>query len=107
MLGQHVAGLKIGHEQNVGVARDWRDDALLTGGIRVDRIVKSKRPVDLGAGDLDSAGWRLDRRPYLFETSVPGVFAVGDIRAGSVKRVASAVGEGSVVVQLVHRVLAG
>ena len=52
LLGQHVAGLKIGHEQNVGVARDWRDDALLTGGIRVDRIVKSKRPVDLGAGDL-------------------------------------------------------
>jgi thioredoxin reductase (NADPH) len=45
--------------------------------------------------------------PYLFETSVPGVFAVGDIRSGSVKRVASAVGEGSVVVQLVHRVLAG
>jgi hypothetical protein len=36
LLGQHVAGLKIGHEQNVGVARDWRDDALLTGGIRVE-----------------------------------------------------------------------
>jgi thioredoxin reductase len=44
--------------------------------------------------------------PYLFETSVPRIFAVGDVRASSVKRVASAVGEGSVAVQLVHRVLA-
>ena len=50
--------------------------------------------------------WSLRRPPYLLETSVPGVFAVGDIRAGSVKRVASAVGEGSMAVQFVHRVLA-
>jgi len=49
--------------------------------------------------------WALRRPPYLLETSVPGVFAVGDIRAGSVKRVASAVGEGSMAVQMVHRVL--
>jgi thioredoxin reductase (NADPH) len=47
----------------------------------------------------------LPRAPYLLETSLPGVFAVGDVRCGSVKRVASAVGEGSVCVQLVHRVL--
>lgn len=66
-----------------------------------------KTGTDLAADDLDSAGWPAGRRPYLFETSVPRVFAVGDIRAGSVKRVASAVGEGSVVVQLVHRVLRG
>lgn len=66
-----------------------------------------KTGADLAADDLGSAGWRLGRSPYLFETSVPGVFAVGDIRSGSVKRVASAVGEGLVVVQLVHRVLAG
>jgi thioredoxin reductase (NADPH) len=51
-------------------------------------------------------GWPLRRTPYLLETSLPGVFAVGDIRAGSVKRVASAVGEGSMAVQFVHRVLA-
>ena len=51
-------------------------------------------------------GWPLGRVPYLLETSLPGVFAVGDIRAGSVKRVASAVGEGSMAVQLVHRALA-
>jgi thioredoxin reductase (NADPH) len=51
-------------------------------------------------------GWPLHRAPYLLETSLPGVFAVGDIRAESVKRVASAVGEGSMVVQFVHKVLA-
>src|SRR6202047_4225136 len=51
-------------------------------------------------------GWRLHRAPYLLETSLAGVFAVGDIRAESVKRVASAVGEGSMVVQFVHKVLA-
>jgi len=50
-------------------------------------------------------GWSLERAPYLLETSLPGVFAVGDIRAESVKRVASAVGEGSMVVQFVHKVL--
>jgi len=49
--------------------------------------------------------WHLHRPPYLLETSVPGVFAVGDIRAGSFKRVAAAVGDGSMAVQFVHRVL--
>jgi thioredoxin reductase (NADPH) len=51
---------------------------------------------------LDSVGWPLERSPFGFETSVPGVFAVGDVRSRSVKRVAAAVGEGSVVVQQVH-----
>ena len=51
-------------------------------------------------------GWPLRRAPYLLESSLPGVFAVGDIRAGSIKRVASAVGEGSMAVQFVHKVLA-
>jgi thioredoxin reductase (NADPH) len=55
---------------------------------------------------LADAGWPLTRQPFLFETSRPRVFAVGDVRANSVKRVASAVGEGSVCVQLVHKVLA-
>jgi thioredoxin reductase (NADPH) len=54
----------------------------------------------------EGTSWPLTRRPYLFETSQPRVFAVGDIRANSVKRVASAVGEGSVCVQLVHKALA-
>src|SRR4029078_13442031 len=52
------------------------------------------------------AAWPLSRPPPLFETSMPGVFAVGDVRSTSVKRVASAVGEGSVCIQLVHKVLA-
>lgn len=60
---------------------------------------------DLGKDALEREGWPKSRAPYLFETSQPRVFAVGDVRAGSVKRVASAVGEGSVCIQLVHRVL--
>jgi thioredoxin reductase (NADPH) len=59
---------------------------------------------DLAKHDL--TGWPLDRPPYLLEASVPGVFAAGDVRHGSVKRVASAVGEGSVAVTFVHRYLA-
>jgi thioredoxin reductase (NADPH) len=47
-------------------------------------------------------GWPLQRPPALLETSVPGIFAAGDVRLGSMKRVASAVGEGSTVVSLVH-----
>lgn len=50
--------------------------------------------------------WGLDRDPFLLETSIPGVFAVGDVRARSVKRIASAVGEGSIAVQMVHAALA-
>jgi thioredoxin reductase (NADPH) len=50
--------------------------------------------------------WPLPRKPEMLETSLPGVFAVGDVRAGNVKRVASAVGEGAISIHLVHRVLA-
>ena len=56
--------------------------------------------------EIEAAQWPLRRRPYQFETSLPRVFAVGDVRSGSMKRVASAVGEGSAVVQIVHKVLA-
>lgn len=64
--------------------------------------------VQVGAeagADASDPGWS-GRRPHVLETSRPGIFAVGDVRAGSVKRVASAVGEGSVVVSSVHQVLA-
>jgi thioredoxin reductase (NADPH) len=61
---------------------------------------------DLLPGELKAASWPRARPPLLFETSLPRVFAVGDVRANSVKRVAAAVGEGSVCVQLVHKVLA-
>ena len=60
-------------------------------------------PERLG-GDVDS--WSLTRPPYALETSVPGVFAVGDVRLDSMKRVASAVGEGAMAVHLLHRYLA-
>ncbi|HEY6187760.1 MAG TPA: FAD-dependent oxidoreductase [Pyrinomonadaceae bacterium] len=50
-------------------------------------------------------GWQLERDPYLLETSVPGIFAVGDVRKGSIKRVASGVGEGSVAISFVHQYL--
>jgi thioredoxin reductase (NADPH) len=63
----------------------------------------AKQFIKTGA-DLDN--WPLERAPHMLETSLPGVFAVGDVRAGSVKRVASAVGEGSMAVQFVHQVLA-
>jgi len=79
---------------------DWlgtlveRDDRgfILTG---PDLIWDGKRP----------KGWTLDRDPFLLETNIPGLFAVGDVRHGSVKRVASGVGEGSVAVQFIHQYL--
>jgi thioredoxin reductase (NADPH) len=61
---------------------------------------------NLTAADLEAKHWPLARSPHLLETNLPGIFAVGDVRAGSVKRVAAAVGEGSTCVQLVHSVLA-
>lgn len=60
---------------------------------------------DLSIEELTAARWPLSRPPHLMETSLPGVFAVGDVRSGSVKRIASGVGEGSICVQFVHRVL--
>jgi thioredoxin reductase (NADPH) len=76
----------------------------LKGAVALDGKGFVKTGTDLDRDDL--ASWPMPRAPYLLETSIPGVFAVGDVRAGSVKRVASAVGEGSSCVQLVHRVLA-
>ena len=55
--------------------------------------------------NLSMASWPLTRQPYLLETSLPGVFAVGDVRGGSIKRVASAVGEGSTAISFVHKAL--
>src|ERR1700688_1240967 len=60
---------------------------------------------DLLAGGQHPKGWTLERDPFLLETNVPGIFAVGDVRHGSVKRVASGVGEGSVAVQFIHQYL--
>src|SRR5438477_1396070 len=79
--------------------------AWLKGCLALDDKNFVKTGTDLVPDDLEKAGWPLTRRPDLLETSRPGIFAVGDVRSGSVKRVASAVGEGSVCVQLIHRAL--
>ena len=75
----------------------------LKGCVALDEKGFVKTGPDLDKADL--AGWPLARPPHLLETSTPALFAVGDVRAGSVKRVASTVGEGSACIQTVHRVL--
>ncbi len=73
-------------------------------------VLRDARGFVLSGLDLRLAGksfqWALERSPYLLETSVPGIFVAGDVRFGSVKRVASAVGQGSIAVQFVHEYLA-
>ena len=72
-----------------------------------ERVQRDERGFVLTGPDLSDEGldWPLERAPFLLEASIPGVFATGDVRHGSVKRVASAVGEGSISVQFVHRYL--
>ncbi len=82
------------------------NSAWLGGCVACDQAGFIKTGVDLTPEDLAKAKWPLSRAPYLLETSLPGVFAVGDIRGGNLKRVASAVGEGSIAVSFVHQVLA-
>jgi thioredoxin reductase (NADPH) len=71
-------------------------------------VLRDERGFVLTGADLAQPvpGWRTDREPYILETSLPGVFAAGDVRHRSVKRIASAVGEGAMAVQLVHQYLA-
>ncbi len=78
----------------------------LAGCLALDDKGFVKTGSDLTDEDRVAAGWTLPRAPFLLETSLPGIFAVGDVRSTSVKRVASAVGEGSICVQLVHKALA-
>jgi thioredoxin reductase (NADPH) len=80
---------------------DWLDGCVVS-----DEAGFIKTGLDLTPEELELAKWPLSRHPYLLETSLPGVFAVGDVRAGNVKRVASAVGEGSIAVSFVHQALA-
>jgi thioredoxin reductase (NADPH) len=77
----------------------------LDGCVQLDANGFVKTGPDLTHEELTSASWPLPRAPYLLETSRPRVFAVGDARGGNVKRVASAVGEGSIAVALVHQAL--
>jgi len=77
----------------------------LDGCVALDEKGFIKTGADLSQDDLTSGRWPLARVPHLLETSLPGVFAVGDARGGNIKRVASAVGEGSIAVSFVHQVL--
>ncbi len=77
----------------------------LAGCVVMDAKGFIKTGADITAEELATAKWPLTRPPFLLETSLPGVFAVGDVRAGNVKRVASAVGEGSIAVSFVHQAL--
>jgi thioredoxin reductase (NADPH) len=79
---------------------DW-----LEGCVALDDKGFVRTGADLHGEDLAAGGWPLARQPYMFETTIPRIFAVGDVRRGSVKRVAAAVGEGSACIQLVHRAL--
>jgi thioredoxin reductase (NADPH) len=97
-LGARALFVFIGAEANTG----W-----LQGAVELDErgFVLTGRELDGSA--LDEDAWQgLSREPFLLETSMPGVFAAGDVRSGSVKRCASAVGEGSMAVMLVHQYLA-
>ena len=80
---------------------DW-----LQGSIALDNKGFILTGRDLDTDPLLQKHWPLERTPQILETSLPGVFAVGDVRSGSVKRVASAVGEGAMAIALVHRALA-
>ena len=74
-----------------------------------EAILRDPKGFVLAGPDLKArtkGAWKLDREPYLLETSVPGIFVAGDVRHGSVKRCASAVGEGSIAIQFVHQYLA-
>jgi thioredoxin reductase (NADPH) len=68
-------------------------------------VARDERGFIVAGPDVRADGWPLKRDPFLLETSVPGVFVAGDVRARSIKRVASAVGEGSMAVSLVHQYL--
>jgi thioredoxin reductase (NADPH) len=82
------------------------NSAWLAGCVALDAKGFIKTGPDLSQDELAAARWPLARAPHLLETSLPGVFAVGDVRGGNIKRVASAVGEGSIAVAFVHRALA-
>jgi thioredoxin reductase (NADPH) len=77
----------------------------LNGCVVLDAKGFIKTGPDLSPENLSAARWPLTRQPYLLETSLPGIFAVGDVRGGNIKRVASAVGEGSIAISFVHQVL--
>jgi thioredoxin reductase (NADPH) len=104
-----------GHPAKVVETREIRHVFVMTGAVpctgwldgcvALDAQGFVKTGPDLSKEDLAAADWPLARLPHLLETTLPGVFAVGDVRGGNMKRVASAVGEGSTAIAFVHHVL--
>jgi thioredoxin reductase (NADPH) len=80
--------------------------AWLNGCVALDERGFIKTGPEIEPEELEAFGWPMTRGPHLLETTLPGVFAVGDVRSNNVKRVASAVGEGSIVISMVHKTLA-
>ncbi len=114
--GRHVERMRWRDNQTGAVeTRDIRHVFVMTGAVPCTQWLNGcvaldakgfiKTGPDLSREDLAAAHWPLARAPHLLETSLPGVFAIGDVRGGNIKRVASAVGEGSIAVALVHQVL--
>jgi thioredoxin reductase (NADPH) len=114
--GEHLERVRIRDSQNGAIeTHSVRHVFVMTGAspstgwlngcIALDAHGFIKTGHDLSSDELAEAHWPLQRPPYLLETTLPGVFAVGDVRGGNVKRVASAVGEGSIAVSFVHRTL--
>ena len=111
----HLERVRWRNESGNIESRDLRHVFLMTGAVPATRWLNGcvaldkkefvKTGPDLSETDLAAARWPLPRAPYLLETSLPGVFAVGDVRGGNIKRVAAAVGEGSIAISFVHRVL--
>jgi thioredoxin reductase (NADPH) len=112
----HLERVQLRDGTGAVTTRDLRHVFLMTGAeantgwlntcLALDAKGFIKTGPDLTPEDLAAAQWPLQRSPYLLETSRPGVFAAGDVRCGNIKRVASAVGEGSIALSFVHRVLA-
>jgi thioredoxin reductase (NADPH) len=102
-------------QSGAGDSRDIRHVFMMTGAVPNTAWLSGCLALDdkgfiktgpaLSPEDLAAANWPLTRPPFLLETSRPAIFAVGDVRGGNVKRVASAVGEGSIAVAFVHQVL--
>ncbi len=114
--GHHLEGIRWRDNQTGAIeTHDVRHVFVMTGAVPSTQWLNGcvaldakgfiKTGPDLSRDDLAAANWPLVRAPHLLETSLPGVFAVGDVRGGNIKRVASAVGEGSIAIALVHQVL--
>jgi thioredoxin reductase (NADPH) len=110
--GEHLEAIEVIHRRTGEISR--RDATVLFVMIGADAITKWLPPeiardshgYILTGGDAEKQDvWESEREPYALETSVPGIFAIGDVRSGSVKRVAAAVGEGGMAISYVHRYL--